>query len=97
MRNLKPAWEWKTGEVPLPEFKTTPGMFEATPLMIDGVLYLSTPYNRVVALDAATGRELWSYDPEGLRRRPGPQRHRLRASRRGGMARFARPASCASS
>jgi glucose dehydrogenase len=64
VHNLKPAWEWKTGETALPEFKTTPGMFEATPLMIGGVLYLSTPYNRVVALDAATGRELWSYDPK---------------------------------
>ena len=64
VRNLKPAWEWKTGEAPLPEFKTTPGMFEATPLMTGGVLYLSTPYNRVVALDAATGREVWSYDPK---------------------------------
>ena len=63
-RNLKVAWEWKTGEVPLPEFKTTPGTFEATPLMIGGVLYLSTPYNRVVALDPATGRERWSYDPK---------------------------------
>jgi quinoprotein glucose dehydrogenase len=28
------------------------------------VLYLSTPYNRVVALDAETGRELWTYDPK---------------------------------
>jgi quinoprotein glucose dehydrogenase len=64
VRHLKPAWEWKTGEQPLAEFKTTPGMFEATPLMIGGVLYLSTPYNRVVALDAATGRELWAYDPK---------------------------------
>ena len=62
--NLKVAWEWKTGEAPLPEFKTTPGMFEVTPLMIGGVLYLSTPYNRVVALDAETGRERWSYDPK---------------------------------
>jgi quinoprotein glucose dehydrogenase len=64
VRNLKPAWEWKTGETPLPEFKTTPGMFQSTPLMIGGVLYLSTPYNRVVALDAATGREIWTYDPK---------------------------------
>jgi quinoprotein glucose dehydrogenase len=61
---LKPVWEWKTGEAPLPEFRTTPGAFEVTPLMIGGVLYLSTPYNRVVALDAATGHELWSYDPK---------------------------------
>ncbi len=43
VRNLKRAWEWKTGEAPLPEFKTTPGMFEATPLMIGGVLYLRAP------------------------------------------------------
>src|SRR6185436_20783558 len=62
--NLKVAWEWKTGESPLPEFKTNPGAFEATPLMIGGVLYLSTPYNRVVALDPETGRERWSYDPK---------------------------------
>jgi quinoprotein glucose dehydrogenase len=61
---LKVAWEWKTGESPNAELKTNPGNFEATPLMIDGVLYLSTPYNRVVALDPASGKELWSYDPK---------------------------------
>lgn len=61
---LKVAWEWKTGEAPMPELKTTPGMFEVTPVEIGGVLYLSTPYNRVVALDASSGRELWSYDPK---------------------------------
>ena len=64
VKALKVAWEWKTGEAPLSEYKTTPGMFEATPLVIGGVMYLSTPYNRVVALDAATGREIWSYDPK---------------------------------
>lgn len=61
---LKLAWEWQTGEVPLPAFKTTPGAFEATPIMIGEVLYLSTPYNRVVALEAETGRQLWAYDPK---------------------------------
>jgi len=64
VRGLQPAWEWKTGETPLPEFKTTPGAFEATPLMIGGVLYVSTPYNKVVALDATTGAVRWSYDPK---------------------------------
>jgi quinoprotein glucose dehydrogenase len=62
--NLEIAWHWQTGEVPLPEYSTSPGMFEATPLMIDGVLYLSTPYNRVIALDPTSGREIWSYDPK---------------------------------
>jgi quinoprotein glucose dehydrogenase len=32
--------------------------------MIDGVLYLSTSYNRVVALDAQSGKQLWIYDPK---------------------------------
>src|ERR1700743_2354875 len=34
---------------------------ETTPLVIDGVMYLSTPYARVVALDAETGTEIWTY------------------------------------
>lgn len=58
------AWNWATGEQPLSAHGASPGMFETTPLMIEGVLYLTTPYNRVVALDAATGRERWSYDPQ---------------------------------
>ena len=61
---LKLAWQWRTGEKPMPEYGTSPGIFETTPLVINGVMYLSTPYNRVVALDPATGRELWSYDPK---------------------------------
>ncbi len=61
---LKLAWRWETGEQPLKEYGTSPGIFEATPIVIDGVMYLSTPYNRVVALDPASGRELWSFDPK---------------------------------
>ena len=61
---LGPAWEWATHEKALAEFGTRPGAFEVTPLMIDNVLYLSTPYNRVVALNAENGAELWSYDPK---------------------------------
>jgi quinoprotein glucose dehydrogenase len=34
---------------------------EATPLMVNGVLYLPTPFNRVVALDAASGKQIWEY------------------------------------
>jgi quinoprotein glucose dehydrogenase len=64
VRNLKPVWEWRTGEMALEQYKTSPGVFEVTPLMVDGTLYLSTSYNRVVALDPATGKERWSYDPK---------------------------------
>jgi quinoprotein glucose dehydrogenase len=64
VKNLKLAWEWKPGEKPMQEKGIRPGNFEGTPLMIEGVLYLSTSYNRVAALDAASGRELWIYDPK---------------------------------
>ena len=64
VERLRVAWTYRTGEVgsASPEgFGFT--AFEATPLMIDGTLYFSTPYNRVIALDAETGRERWRYDP----------------------------------
>ena len=61
---LAPAWEWHPEEVPLEAFGTRPGNFQNTPLMIENVLYVSTPYNRVVALDADTGKEKWRFDPK---------------------------------
>jgi quinoprotein glucose dehydrogenase len=68
---LAVAWEWKTGDehvitdaaLTQGEPGTRPGSFENTPLMIDNVLYVSTPYNRVAALDAETGAQIWDYDP----------------------------------
>ena len=64
---LKQAWQWSPSEVPFEEYGTRPGAFQNTPLMIDGVLYVSTPYNQVAALDAETGRELWRYNPEAYK------------------------------
>ena len=60
---LTVAWEWQPGDQPLDEFGTRPGNFQNTPLMIGNVLYVSTQYNRVVALDAETGQQKWAYDP----------------------------------
>ncbi len=56
--DLKPAWTYRTGD--LIEGRTR---FQATPLLIDGVLFISTPFGRVVALDAVQGFERWSFDP----------------------------------
>lgn len=40
---------------------------ETTPLVIGGVMYVGTPYGRIVALDAASGREIWSHAlPKGV-------------------------------
>jgi quinoprotein glucose dehydrogenase len=61
---LQIAWEWKPGEKDLPQFGTRPGTFQNTPIMIEGVLYVSTMYNQVAALDATSGKELWRYDPK---------------------------------
>ena len=62
--SLTEQWEWKPDEKVLEEFGTRPGAFQNTPLMLDGVLYVSTPYNQVAALDAGSGKELWKFDPK---------------------------------
>ena len=61
---LEIVWKWEPNEEPLDEYGTRPGPFEATPVMVGDVLYLSTMYTRVVALDAGTGAELWTFDPK---------------------------------
>jgi quinoprotein glucose dehydrogenase len=56
---LKPLWTYHTQELEGRTGRT----IECTPIVIDGVMYLTTGYLRVVALDAATGQELWQFDP----------------------------------
>ena len=68
---LRVAWRWRVGESAIPQTDSTlgarPGTFQATPLMIGDTLFFSTPFNRVVAMDATTGRPLWTYDPGAYR------------------------------
>jgi len=59
---LKIAWTYRTGDAYQPK-RSKPTAFEATPLYVDGTLYLGTPLGRVIALDPVTGKERWSYDP----------------------------------
>src|SRR4051812_14590618 len=56
---LKPAWTYHTRELKGGNGKT----IECTPIVVDGVMYLTTGALRVVALDGATGKELWQFDP----------------------------------
>ncbi|MDE2741596.1 MAG: hypothetical protein OXI58_08415, partial [Gemmatimonadota bacterium] len=56
---LEIVWQWESNEMPLEEYGTRPGPFQATPIMIGNVLYLFAMYTRVVALDAETGTEVW--------------------------------------
>jgi quinoprotein glucose dehydrogenase len=53
---LKPAWTWDSGEPST--------SFETSPLVIGHVMFVSTPHERVVALDADTGKQIWAFDPK---------------------------------
>ncbi len=63
---LKPGWVFRTGE--LETYQGTSAIskaaFEATPLLIGHTLYFSTPSDRVFALDAVTGQQVWLFDPK---------------------------------
>ena len=65
---LEIAWEWEPNEMPMPELGARPSSFQATPIMIGNVLYVSTAYNRVAAIDAETGAELWAFDSKAYER-----------------------------
>lgn len=66
VQDLVPVWSFQTG---------VPDGLEATPLFVDGVIYLTTSWNHVFAVDARTGAELWHYKrrlPEKLKFCCGP-------------------------
>ena len=60
---LKVAWTYRTGDVSDGKNARSTSAFQVTPLMVEGTLYLSTPFNRVIALDPETGRQRWAFDP----------------------------------
>jgi glucose dehydrogenase len=63
---LQVAWTWRSAEEEItkanPDLKTW--VWESTPLMVNGVLYVSTSLSQVAAIDASTGKTRWVYDPE---------------------------------
>ena len=61
---LKVAWTYRTGALPYDEDLDKKAAFEATPILIDGKLLLSTPYDHVIALNAVSGAKLWEFDPK---------------------------------
>jgi membrane-bound PQQ-dependent dehydrogenase (glucose/quinate/shikimate family) len=74
---LQRAWVYHTGELDLGlRTSSFQASFSTTPLVVGGVMYLTTPSSRVIALDAETGRELWKFDPQEGRRVRGFNSHR---------------------
>jgi quinoprotein glucose dehydrogenase len=55
---LEVAWTWHAGDV-----RAGSSQIQCNPLVIDGVLYATTPQMKLVALEAGTGRELWRFEP----------------------------------
>ncbi len=60
---LELAWQYRTGDVRQPQ-DVTETTYQVTPLKIEDTLYLCTPHNIAIALDADTGKEKWRYNPE---------------------------------
>lgn len=60
VKNLKVAWIYRTGDYGLGKQQMR---FESTPIYVDGILYATTPFSRVIALNPETGEELWNFDP----------------------------------
>jgi quinoprotein glucose dehydrogenase len=61
---LKVAWTYRTGVLEqLGDLKKS-ATFEATPILVDGRLYLSTALDHVIALEPDTGKKIWEFDPK---------------------------------
>ncbi|MGR3376527.1 membrane-bound PQQ-dependent dehydrogenase, glucose/quinate/shikimate family [Salipiger abyssi] len=56
---LEVAWTYRTGEMP-----GTGSEYQNTPVQLDDTLYICTPLNKIIAIDAVTGEERWRFDPE---------------------------------
>ncbi len=57
--DLEVAWQYRTGDVPSGE-----AAFQGTPIKLGDMLYVCTPYSKVVAVDAETGEQKWTFDPK---------------------------------
>jgi quinoprotein glucose dehydrogenase len=93
---LRMAWVFHTGDISDGSADRKRSGFETTPIVADCTLYLTTGFNRVIALDPATGKQRWAYDPnvdqtgdygDGLINRgvstwSDPERHAAQACRR---------------
>ena len=62
--DLEKVWEVHTGDVSDGSGDLPATVWSATPVYANGMLYIGTPFYRVLALDPATGEEIWSFDTE---------------------------------
>ncbi|NIF24354.1 glucose/quinate/shikimate family membrane-bound PQQ-dependent dehydrogenase [Pantoea sp. Acro-835] len=60
---LKVAWTFRTGDI-IGKNDPLESTFEVTPLKVGHTVYLCSPHQRVFALDASTGKQIWTFDPQ---------------------------------
>jgi quinoprotein glucose dehydrogenase len=61
---LKLAWTYRTGAMDVDTELNHKAAFEATPILVDGKLFLGTPYDHVIALNPVSGEKMWEFDPK---------------------------------
>ncbi len=70
-KDLEVAWRWQSVDSELEEVTSfKPFYFRGTPIMVKGVLYLSTGLSQIAAIDATSGETLWVHDPKSYERGP---------------------------
>lgn len=62
VKHLEVAWVYRTGDWSDGSDGREKTAFQCTPLVVDGVLYVTTTYGRIIALDPTTGAEKWAFD-----------------------------------
>jgi quinoprotein glucose dehydrogenase len=65
VKTLQITWTFHTGDMYDPHgHGGKKSGFECTPLFVDGVLYITTPFGRLIALDPDSGTQKWAFDPK---------------------------------
>ena len=67
VRSLERAWIYHSGDLPSYDSELGPSSLQVTPILANSLLYICTPFNRVIALRPDTGEEVWAFDPPTVR------------------------------
>lgn len=70
VNDLEEAWRWNAKEVLLQQGERAPrnaGTFKTTPIVVNGVMYFSTHFSQIVAMNPGSGEVIWSYDPDSFK------------------------------
>ena len=59
VKDLQVAWEYHSGDADT----VRKSQIQCNPIMVDGMLYITSPQLKLIALDAATGKEKWVFNP----------------------------------